>query len=67
MRHPVPVHPQPAFRHLGHRAGSFPGAERAARELLGLPPHPHLTEARQERVARAPTWAPTGRRRAGPR
>ncbi|GAB7181270.1 DegT/DnrJ/EryC1/StrS family aminotransferase [Kitasatospora sp. Ki12] len=52
VHYPVPVHLQPAFRHLGHRAGSFPVAERAARELLSLPLHPHLTGAQQERVAR---------------
>ncbi|MFJ2191404.1 DegT/DnrJ/EryC1/StrS family aminotransferase [Kitasatospora sp. NPDC087861] len=51
VHYPVPVHPQPAFRHLGHRAGAFPVAERSARELLSLPLHPHLTEAQQTRVA----------------
>ncbi|MFE7530973.1 DegT/DnrJ/EryC1/StrS family aminotransferase [Kitasatospora sp. NPDC057542] len=54
VHHPVPVHLQPAFRHLGHREGEFPVAERAARELLGLPLHRNLTEARQLRVAEAP-------------
>lgn len=50
VHYPVPVHLQPAFAHLGHRAGSFPVAERAARELLSLPLHPHLTEGQQTRV-----------------
>ncbi|WP_031074978.1 DegT/DnrJ/EryC1/StrS family aminotransferase [Streptomyces sp. NRRL WC-3742] len=50
VHYPAPVHLQPALRHLGHRAGAFPVAERAARELLSLPLHPHLTEAQQTRV-----------------
>ncbi|MFH9350598.1 DegT/DnrJ/EryC1/StrS family aminotransferase [Kitasatospora sp. NPDC017646] len=50
VHYPVPVHLQPALRRLGHREGSFPVAERAARELLSLPLHPHLTEAQQLRV-----------------
>ncbi|WP_329489327.1 DegT/DnrJ/EryC1/StrS family aminotransferase [Kitasatospora sp. NBC_01246] len=50
VHYPVPVHLQPAFRQLGHGAGAFPVAERAARELLTLPLHPHITAAQQERV-----------------
>ncbi|MFJ9692963.1 DegT/DnrJ/EryC1/StrS family aminotransferase [Kitasatospora sp. NPDC101183] len=50
VHYPAPVHLQPALHHLGHRAGAFPVAERAARELLSLPLHPHLTEAQQARV-----------------
>ncbi|MFE6053447.1 DegT/DnrJ/EryC1/StrS family aminotransferase [Kitasatospora sp. NPDC056446] len=61
VHYPVPVHLQPAFRHLGHRAGSFPVAERAARELLSLPLHPHLTEEQQVRVAQALARALGGR------
>ncbi|MFF2547056.1 DegT/DnrJ/EryC1/StrS family aminotransferase [Kitasatospora sp. NPDC058063] len=53
VHYPLPVHRQPAFHHLGHREGTFPVAERAARELLSLPLHPHLTEAGQLRVAEA--------------
>ncbi|MFD0278641.1 DegT/DnrJ/EryC1/StrS family aminotransferase [Kitasatospora sp. NPDC127111] len=53
VREPVPVHPQPAFRHLGHGEGAFPVAERAARELLTVPLSPQITEGRQERVAEA--------------
>ncbi|MFF2046137.1 DegT/DnrJ/EryC1/StrS family aminotransferase [Kitasatospora sp. NPDC058170] len=53
VHYPVPVHLQPAFRGLGHDAGAFPVAERAARELLTLPLFPQITAAQQERVAEA--------------
>ena len=53
IHYPVPVHLQPAFRHLGHGPGDFPVAEKAATEILSLPIHPHLTEDQQEQVAEA--------------
>ncbi|MEU8266267.1 DegT/DnrJ/EryC1/StrS family aminotransferase [Sphaerisporangium sp. NPDC049002] len=51
IHYPVPVHLQPAFRHLGHGPGDFPVTERAATEILSLPMHPHLTPTQQEQVA----------------
>ncbi|MEV4557002.1 DegT/DnrJ/EryC1/StrS family aminotransferase [Kitasatospora sp. NPDC049285] len=53
VHYPVPVHLQPAFRHLGHAEGAFPVTERAAAELLTLPLFPQLTEDQQIRVAEA--------------
>jgi dTDP-4-amino-4,6-dideoxygalactose transaminase len=50
IHYPVPIHLQGAFRHLGHRAGDFPVAERAAGEILSLPMFPHITAGQQERV-----------------
>nr|WP_237419374.1 DegT/DnrJ/EryC1/StrS family aminotransferase [Kitasatospora sp. SID7827] len=53
VHYPVPVHLQPAFRHLGHAEGAFPVTERAAGQLLTLPLFPQLTEDQQTRVAEA--------------
>jgi dTDP-4-amino-4,6-dideoxygalactose transaminase len=53
IHYPTPVHLLPAFADLGHRAGEFPHAERAAREVLSLPMFPELSAEQGEHVARA--------------
>jgi dTDP-4-amino-4,6-dideoxygalactose transaminase len=51
IHYPIPVHLQRAYAHLGHKAGDFPVAEKAARECLSLPIYPELTDAQIQRVA----------------
>jgi dTDP-4-amino-4,6-dideoxygalactose transaminase len=51
IHYPVPVHLQPAYASLGHRAGDFPVAERQAARVLSLPMFPELTDEQIARVA----------------
>jgi dTDP-4-amino-4,6-dideoxygalactose transaminase len=50
IHYPVPCHLQGAFKSLGHEAGDFPVAERAANEILSLPLYPQITADQQARV-----------------
>ncbi len=47
--YPYPLHLQPLYSALGHKAGDFPHSERAAQEVLSLPMFPEL---RKEQIAR---------------
>ncbi len=53
--YPKCLHEQPVFADCGCKAGDFPEAEKAAREVLSLPMHPFLAEADQDRIVAAIT------------
>lgn len=58
LHYPRPLHLQPAFAHLGYRAGEFPHAEAAAREVLALPLYPEMSDSATAEVADAVrAWA----------
>ena len=62
IHYPVPIHLQPAYRALGHKAGDFPEAERQAASVLSLPMFAELIEEQLSRVAESVgAWA-EGRR-----
>jgi dTDP-4-amino-4,6-dideoxygalactose transaminase len=43
IHYPVPLHMQPAYRHLGIPKGSIPETEKAAASCLSLPLYPEIT------------------------
>ncbi|HMQ33800.1 MAG TPA: DegT/DnrJ/EryC1/StrS family aminotransferase [Chloroflexaceae bacterium] len=53
VHYPLPAHLQPAYAHLGYRAGDLPNTEAAAARILSLPLYPELTRAEVEHVAAA--------------
>ncbi len=53
IHYPIPVHLQRAYRDSRYAEGSFPVAERIAKEVLSLPMYPELQRAQMERVCEA--------------
>jgi dTDP-4-amino-4,6-dideoxygalactose transaminase len=53
--YPIPLHLQPLYSSLGHKAGDFPHAEHAAKEVISLPMYPELRSEQVARVAEAVT------------
>jgi aminotransferase EvaB len=44
IHYPIPMHLQPAAKHLGYKHGDFPQAEADCRRIITLPAHQHLTD-----------------------
>jgi dTDP-3-amino-3,4,6-trideoxy-alpha-D-glucose transaminase len=53
IHYPLPLHLQPAYAFLGHRAGDFPVAEEACATVLSLPIHAGLSDEDAAFVAAA--------------
>jgi len=51
LHYPLPLHLQKCYASLGYKEGSFPVAEKAARECISLPIYPEMTDAQVLRVA----------------
>jgi dTDP-4-amino-4,6-dideoxygalactose transaminase len=61
IHYPIPVHLMEAYRELGYGEGSFPEAEKAAREVLSLPMYPELSAEQIRTVTDAITNAQAAR------
>ncbi|MFD0898899.1 DegT/DnrJ/EryC1/StrS family aminotransferase [Actinomadura sediminis] len=61
--YPRPLHLQPCFAYLGHRAGDFPRAEAACAAALALPLYPDLPDEHADRVCDEIERFYAGRRR----
>lgn len=44
IHYPIPMHLQPAAKHLGYKKGDFPMAEAHGPQVITLPAHPYLTQ-----------------------
>ncbi|HLL73722.1 MAG TPA: DegT/DnrJ/EryC1/StrS family aminotransferase [Pyrinomonadaceae bacterium] len=53
VHYPVPLHRQPAYRHLEIPEGSLPVTEKAAAEVISLPMYAELTEELAAHVVRS--------------
>ena len=48
--YPIPLHLQPAFKHLKYKKGDFPESEHCASKIFCIPMHPYLTREQQDMV-----------------
>ncbi len=60
IHYPIPLHVQPAFRHLGYREGDFPVAEATSKRILSLPLFPELEDTEIAQVVGALSKALAG-------
>lgn len=50
IHYPIPIHMQPASKHLGYKGGDFPIAEKQAQHIITLPINQSLKEIEIERI-----------------
>jgi len=50
IHYPIPLHLQPAYKHLGYKTGDFPVTEKICKEILSLPIFPELQREQQEYI-----------------
>jgi dTDP-4-amino-4,6-dideoxygalactose transaminase len=50
IHYPIPLHLQPAYKHLGYQPGDLPVAERLSNEFLSLPMYAELSEKNIEKI-----------------
>lgn len=50
IHYPLPIHRQEAYAHLNIERSDYPVSDQAAREVLSLPMHPHLTQEQVSQV-----------------
>lgn len=50
IHYPLPAHLQPAYIHLGYRAGMLPHTERQVQRILSLPLYPELAQDELEQI-----------------
>ncbi|MBU1702053.1 MAG: DegT/DnrJ/EryC1/StrS family aminotransferase [Candidatus Eisenbacteria bacterium] len=53
IHYPVPLHLQPAYRHIGMQKGDLPITERVASEIISLPMFAELDEEKVDKVVEA--------------
>jgi dTDP-4-amino-4,6-dideoxygalactose transaminase len=50
--YPIPLHLQPAYKHLGYKKGDLPVTEKVCQEILSLPLYPELKKSELGRIVR---------------
>jgi dTDP-4-amino-4,6-dideoxygalactose transaminase len=65
VHYPIPVHLQPAYKHLGLGRGAYPVTEHLAERVLSVPMYPELDAADVERVCKQVRGLIEARRGAG--